>query len=162
MIVMVMGVAGAGKTTIGSLLARQLGWEFVDADSFHSAANIEKIRQGIPLNDADRGPWLTAIHDAMARWIGERRNVVLACSALKQSYRDQLGAGPEIKLVYLRGSRELIHQRLESRHGHFATERLLSSQFAILEEPEEALTVDVSSSPEEMVAEIERQMGGDG
>src|SRR5438105_3211431 len=101
MIVLLMGVTGAGKTTIGSLLARQLGWEFVDADSFHSPENVEKIRQGIALSDADRAPWLRAIRDAILKWIAERKNVVLACSALKREYREELVVGPEVKVVYL-------------------------------------------------------------
>jgi gluconokinase len=159
MIVIVMGVVGVGKTTVGSLLAEQLGWEFVDADSFHSAANIKKIRQGIPLDDADRAPWLKAMHDAIVKWISDRRNVVLACSALKRSYRAQLCVGPEVKLVYLKGSYDLIYQRLGSRHGHFATEQLLASQFAILEEPEEAITVEVNRPPQEIVKEIRGRLG---
>jgi hypothetical protein len=100
-IAVVMGVTGAGKTTIGVLLAQRLGWEFVDADSFHSPANVEKIRQGIPLDDADRAPWLKSLHDAMEAWAAERKNVVLACSALKRSYRDELWIG-ETKFVYRR------------------------------------------------------------
>lgn len=148
-----MGVAGAGKTTIGRVLAQRLGWEFVDADSFHSLANIEKIRRGIPLDDADREPWLKAIRKAIDHWIEERRNVVLACSALKQSYREQLNPGPDLKLVYLKGSSELIGQRLQSRHGHFAGLQLLASQFATLEEPRDAITIDVSQSIDSAVEE---------
>ncbi len=159
MIVIVMGVVGAGKTTVGSLLAQSLGWEFVDGDVFHSAANVEKMRQGIPLDDADRAAWLGAIHDAGVEWIAERRSVVLACSALKRSYREKIGIRPEVKFVYLKGSPEVIGQRLRARHGHYATEQLLDSQFAILEEPEGAITVDVSLAPEEMVAQIRRGLG---
>ncbi len=154
-----MGVVGAGKTTVGELLARQLGWEFVDADSFHSATNIEKIRQGIPLDDADRAPWLEAMRQAMVKWIGEDGNVVLACSALRRSYRERLRVGPEVKLVYLKGSYKLIDERLRLRQGHFAGEKLLASQFAALEEPEDAVAVDVSGSPEEIVAEIKVRLG---
>src|SRR5215467_11290623 len=159
MIILVMGVVGAGKTTIGSLLAQQLGWKLVDADSFHSAENIEKIRQGIPLSDADRTPWLRAIRAASLKWIAERRNVVLACSALKQKYRQELLVSPDVKLVYLKGSPELILSRLQARHGHFATERLLTSQLETLEEPEDAPSVDVSGAPEEIVSEIRAKMG---
>jgi len=96
-----MGVTGAGKTTIGVLLAQRLGWEFVDADSFHSPANVEKIRQGIALDDADRAPWLRAIRKAMEGWVSAGKSVVLACSALKRSYRQQLDVGPEVRFVYI-------------------------------------------------------------
>jgi gluconokinase len=159
MVIVVMGPTGSGKTTIGSLLAQQLGWDFVDADQFHSAANKEKMHQGIPLTDADRAPWLAAIHQQIEQWIAEKRNVVLACSALKQSYRDLLWRGGDIKLVYLKGSYELIAQRLLTRHGHFADEHILAGQFADLEEPADAITVDISAPPEKIVEEICRRLG---
>jgi gluconokinase len=159
MIVLVMGPTGSGKTTVGSLLAQGLGWAFADGDSFHSVTNIQKMSQGIPLNDADRAPWLKAIHGAMASWVAEGKNVVLACSALKRQYRDELYHGPEVRLVYLKGSYELILHRLEARHGHFARESILASQFAILEEPEDAVVVDVNGSPQEIVAEIRKRIG---
>jgi gluconokinase len=158
MIILVMGVTGAGKTTISSLLAQQLDWEFVDADSFHSPENVEKIRQGIGLSDADRAPWLRAIREAILKWIAERKNVVLACSALKREYREELVVRPEVKIVYLKGSFELISSRLRARHGHFATEKLLASQFETLEEPEDAVSVDVGGGPEEIVAEIRQKL----
>lgn len=159
MIVIVMGVVGAGKTTVGQLLAEQFGWEFADADDFHPAANVEKIRQGIGLNDADRAPWLQRLHDAIVGWIAASRNVVLACSALKRSYRQQLATGPEVKFVYLKGSAEVIAQRLRSRHGHFANEQILASQLADLEEPEAALTVEISGTPRQIVADIRKGLG---
>ncbi len=153
-----MGVTGAGKTTVGKLLALQLGWKFADADSFHSAANKEKMSQGIALDDADRAPWLASMRAAIVEWSAHHENVVLACSALKQDYRKTLDIGPEVKFVYLKGSYELIYQRLLSRHGHFATETILRSQFEALEEPSDAIVVDVSKSPGDIVAEIRERL----
>lgn len=153
-----MGVTGAGKTTVGSLLAHELGWKFADADSFHSAANKEKMRLGIALDDADRAPWLASMRAAILQWSGEHQNVVLACSALKSDYRKTLDIGSEVKFVYLKGSYEFISQRLLSRHGHFATETILRSQFETLEEPSDAIVVDVSKSPEDIVAEIRERL----
>jgi gluconokinase len=149
-----MGVTGAGKTTVGSLLARQLAWKFEDADSFHSPENIEKMRQGTALSDADREPWLEAMRAAMLKWSDERQDVVLACSALKRSYRQNLQISSDVKFVYLKGSYEVIYRRLLSRHGHFATEKILKSQFATLEEPDDAIVVDVALPPQEIVTEI--------
>ena len=154
-----MGVTGSGKTTIGVLLAQRLGWEFVDADSFHSPENVEKIRRGIPLDDAGRAPWLRALRDAMEGWVAQDKSMVLACSALKKSYRDELCIAGETRFVYLKGSYDLIYQRLRHRHGHFASETILASQFAALEEPEDAITVDIDHSEGEIAAEIVRQLG---
>lgn len=154
MIIILMGVSGAGKTTVGQLLATQLGWEFADADDYHSAANLEKMRRGIPLTDTDRAPWLETLRALIARWIAEGKNAVLACSALKQSYREILPLSPEVKFVYLKGSPSLLRQRLHSRHGHFMTEQMLISQLQALEEPQDAIVIDVDSSPQEIAAEI--------
>lgn len=159
MIVILMGVAGAGKTTVGQLLAGQFGWDFVDADDFHPAANVDKIRRGIGLTDADRAPWLQKLHESIVRWIVQKENVVLACSALKSSYRRQLAAGPEVRFVYLKGTAALIADRLGSRYGHFANDEILASQFADLEEPETALTVDIAGTPEQIAAEIRKGLG---
>ena len=159
MIIVVMGVTGSGKTTIGNLLARRLGWEFADADDFHSSANKEKMRKGIPLTDADRLPWLAAIHEQIAKWVALKQNVILACSALKQSYRQKIWNGPEVQFVYLKGSYELIAERLRARKGHFADEHILAGQFRDLEEPSDAVAVDIRGSPEEIVDEICRRLG---
>jgi gluconokinase len=159
MIVIVMGVVGAGKTTVGSLLAAQLGWEFTDADDFHPPANVGKIRHGIPLTDDDRRPWLERLRTEIGHWIASRRNVVLACSALKRSYRQALEAGPEVQFVYLKGSAAAIAERLRAREGHFAGEQILASQFTDLEEPEDAITVDISATPQQIVAEIRQKLG---
>lgn len=158
MVLIVMGVVGSGKTTIGTLLAQRLGWLFADADNFHSPQNVDKIRHGIALTDADRTPWLAALRAAITKWLSEHQNVVLACSALKQSYRDQLLTG-DVKLVYLKGSRELILSRLRERHGHFATESILNTQFQDLEEPHDAITVSIESTPDEIVAGIMGKLG---
>ena len=119
MVVVVMGVTGAGKTTVGSLLAQQMGWEFKDADQFHPPANIEKMSHGIPLNDVDRVPWLAAMHEGIVHWLANGENVVLACSALKRSYREILCMDPRVKLIYLKGSIELISERVRERQGHY-------------------------------------------
>jgi gluconokinase len=158
MIVIVMGVVGAGKTTVGKLLASHLGWEFADADDFHPQSNVEKIRQGFALTDEDREPWLDRLTEAIVRWIGEGKSVVLACSALKRAYREKLVPGPQVRLVYLKGGAALIADRLRSRHGHFAGESILASQLADLEEPEKAIIVDISDTPEQIVAEIKRAL----
>ncbi len=148
-----MGVVGAGKTTVGKLLAQKLGWEFADADDFHPAANVAKMRHGISLTDADRAPWLAALHSAIVQWNAGGKQVVLACSALKRSYRAQLSSEP-VKFVYLKGSRELILSRLRARHGHFATESILDTQFADLEEPEDAITVSAALPSASIADEI--------
>jgi len=158
MIIVVMGVTGSGKTTIGTLLAERLGFIFADADDFHSAANKEKMHKGIPLTDADRQPWLAAMHQQIAKWIGSKQSAVLACSALKNDYRRQLWTGPEAQFVYLRGSYELIAERLRQRKGHFADEQILAGQFADLEEPTDAISVDIAPAPEKIVDEIVRRL----
>jgi gluconokinase len=159
MIVIVMGVVGSGKTTVGRLLAEQLVWEFADADDFHPPANVEKIRRGVALSDVDRQPWLQRLREAIVQWIAEKHDVVLACSALKRGYRKELEVGPEIRFVYLKGSAGLIAERLRLRHGHFADEKILASQFADLEEPEGSARVDIASPPEQIVAEIRKKLG---
>lgn len=153
-----MGPAGSGKTTVGELLAAKLSWDFFDGDSFHSPANVEKMSRGVPLTDADRIPWLNSIREAMLQWEAHHQNVVLACSALKRSYRELLQISPAVKLVYLKGTFELLRERLRSRKGHYAGEKLLASQFADLEEPTDALTIEVSRSSDEIVTEIRQRL----
>ena len=162
MIVVLMGPTGSGKTTVGQLLAAKLSWEFVDADDFHPRANIDKMSHGIPLTDEDRIPWLRSIHEKMLQWQSQGRNVVLACSALKRSYRELLGVSSgakDIKLVYLKGTYELLLERMHSRQGHYMKEQMLASQLADLEEPTNATIIDISESPEQMLAEIRKRAG---
>jgi gluconokinase len=159
MIVVIMGVVGAGKTTIGRLLAEQFGWEFADADDYHPPANIEKIRHGIPLTDEDRLPWLQRLHKLISGWNSQQISGVLACSALKSGYREYLRTAADLRWVYLHGSAELIAQRLRARHGHFANDQILLSQFADLEEPDGAIRVEIDQSPERIVSEIRDKLG---
>jgi len=158
MITVVMGVTGAGKTTIGSALAKQLGSAFEDADAYHSAANIEKMSHGIPLTDADRIPWLQSMHRMLQTYQSAGQDVVLACSALKDSYREILGKDLPITWVYLKGSPEAIRERIEHRLGHFAKENLLKSQFQTLEEPKDAIVVDANPPVAEVVADAVQKL----
>jgi gluconokinase len=151
----VMGVAGCGKTTIGKALAARLGWDFYDADDFHPPANVAKMAAGTPLDDDDRAPWLAALHELLARTLREGRHPVLACSALKQRYRDVLQAGNEgIRVVYLRGGYDLILERMRERSNHYMRPELLRSQFAALEEPRDAVIVAVARPVPDILAEI--------
>ena len=156
MTIVVMGVAGAGKTTIGSLLADRLGWRFVDGDQLHPAANVEKMARGMPLSDEDRLPWLAAVRKVMGESQARGENLIVACSALKQAYRDFLGG--QIAWVYLKGSRELIRSRLDARQQHFAKSNLLDSQWAALEEPRDGLVVDIASEPGGIIEEIQTRL----
>jgi len=159
MVILLMGVTGSGKTTVGHALAESLNWEFADADDFHSPANVAKMRTGIPLDDNDRAPWLASLRHAIAGWLRDGTDVVLACSALRQVYREELMASPEVRLVYLRGSRELIVDRLSQRHGHYMDPNLLDSQLATLEEPQCAITEDVAADVPEIVRRIREALG---
>lgn len=154
MIIVLMGVTGSGKTTLGQKLARTLACPFYDGDDFHSPANKEKMGQGLPLTDEDRLPWLQLLHTRMAEWEKGKSIVVLACSALKQKYRNLLSVDLEVKWVYLKGDVEIIRQRIEGRQGHFAGTQLLESQFAALEEPKDAIVVDVQKDPVTIVNRI--------
>jgi gluconokinase len=160
-VVIIFGVSGAGKTTLGKLLARKLGWSFYEADDFHSPANVEKMRAGIPLTDEDRWPWLESLRELVER-LDPNENAVLACSALKHAYRRFLRVNAQVKFVYLRGDYSLIANQLWERKGHFMNPELLKSQFADLEEPRAAegiFTVELGRTPRELVQEITTKLG---
>jgi gluconokinase len=154
MIVVLMGVCGSGKTTVGRALAQELGWEFLDADAFHPEPNVVKMAKGVALTDDDRWPWLDRLGVEM-RAVNERgRHAVLGCSALRQAYRDRLCGAGELRWVYLKGDAATIEPRLASRSGHYMPPSLLASQFATLEEPSAALVVDIRQSVAAQVAMI--------
>lgn len=159
MIVIVMGVAGSGKTTVGRLLASQLGWRFYEGDDFHPHANVDKMQRGMPLTDDDRWPWLQALRAVLDTCLTQGISAVMACSALRQTYRDYLmHGGDEVTLVYLKGTYELFYERLARRQGHFMPKELLTSQFATLEEPQQGLIVDAIEAPETLVAVIRKAL----
>jgi gluconokinase len=161
MVVVLMGVSGSGKTTVGRLLADALGWTFVEADEYHSSANVEKMHRGQPLTDQDRRPWLDALRVRIDAACRNGEDVVLACSALKHRYQDYLEHDdpPCVRYVYLEGSPELIRKRLADRKGHFMNPALLGSQFEALEPPADAIRVDISPVPEAVAADVRKQLG---
>ncbi len=157
-VVIVMGVTGSGTTVVGRMLAQEIGAEFVDADDFHPPENVALMRRGIPLDDDNRGPWLDRLKGMIENAIDERRGLVLACSALRRSYRTCLGTGrPQVRLVHLDGDETLLRERLEQRTGHFMPASLLASQCALLERPEDderPIRVDVAPPPDIIVRNI--------
>lgn len=155
MVVILMGVTGSGKTTLGRLLAEQLGCEFFDGDDYHPIENIRKMSAGIPLTDQDRVVWLRTLAGLIRKAVGDHRNAVLACSALKQTYREVLEVDQQqVRFVYLKGNAELIHSRVQRRSGHYMKTGMLESQFAALEEPQNVLTIDIRQSPQDCVSSI--------
>jgi carbohydrate kinase (thermoresistant glucokinase family) len=161
MVVVIWGVAGVGKTTVGELLARELGWKFYEADEFIPPANIEKMNRGEPLTDEDRQPWLQRLRERIEQSLDANENAVLACSALKRKYRDQLRVSPEVKFVFLRAERARILEQLKTRRGHFFDPKLLESQFADLEGPkstDDSITVELSETPVATVEKIEASL----
>jgi carbohydrate kinase (thermoresistant glucokinase family) len=160
MIILLMGPMGSGKTTIGKLLAERLQIPFLDADDLHPAHNRAKMAQGLSLNDEDREPWLRAVHEKIFTYQGHGPKAVLACSALKQKYRDLLSNGSDIRWVYLKGERELLEARVKSREGHFASSQILSTQLVDLEEPKDALWIDIRSEPIMIVDRILKGIEG--
>ena len=160
MIVVVMGVSGVGKTTIGSALAARIGCDFLDGDDWHPPQNVARMAAGTSLTDADRWPWLDRLNALLRERVAGGKHAVLACSALKQAYRDRLAAGLErCEFVFLHGSYDLIRDRMESRRHRYMPASLLQSQFAALELPERAIAVDVAQSPERCVEEISAALG---
>jgi len=160
-IVIIFGVSGAGKTTVGKLLARKIGWRFIEADDFHPVTNIEKMRSGRSLTDEDRWPWLERLRDSIKRLVAAGENAVVACSALERAYRHRLRVSDEVKFVFLRGDFALVQKQLRSRRSHFMNPDLLQSQFDVLEEPrpdEDVLTIKLGRTPEEIVNEIEAKL----
>lgn len=154
MILVVMGVSGSGKSTIGAALAQRLGWDFIDGDDFHSEANKRKMASGVPLTDGDRMPWLQSIAGAIRSRVESGTSAVFACSALRQAYRDVLAVDAAVRFVYLKGTSELFQNRLTLRRGHFMPASLLQSQFETLEEPAEAIVVRAALRPDEIVESI--------
>lgn len=157
-----MGVSGSGKTTVGKLLAERLGWHYQEGDALHPPENVAKMTAGTPLGDDDRAPWLRRIADRIDAWRSNGETGVVTCSALKRAYRDIIiGDRPDVRLVHLSGSRELIGRRMAARRGHFMPTALLDNQFATLQEPtpdERAISVDVGGTPAEIVDEILRRL----
>jgi gluconokinase len=158
MFIILTGVSGSGKTTVGKLMARALGWPFYEGDDYHPAANIEKMTKGVALTDEDRREWLSALRDVISAAVSRGENGILACSALKRSYRDLLHVNNDVLFVHLTASPALIRDRLQKRTSHFMNPSLIDSQFATLEELQTAMTIDASLPSEEIVRQVRRAL----
>jgi len=156
MVIIVMGVSGSGKSTVGEMLAARLRWAYHEADDFHPQANVEKMSKGMPLNDQDREPWLDAIRVIILKHLQDKSSAVITCSALKENYRQQLKPNDNeaVEFVFLQGDFDLINERMQQRAGHFMKAEMLKSQFDTLEPPKDALTVDISPDPQTICDEI--------
>lgn len=160
MIVVVMGVSGSGKSTVGRLLAKRLGWKYYEGDEYHSAGNVAKMSKGISLTDEDRQPWLERLRRAMDACARNGSNAVFACSALRDRYRTFLAAGKvNIRFVYLKGDASIIRERMNSRSSHYMRAEMLDSQIASLEEPDNAIVADIRYSPQDIASHITRELG---
>jgi len=158
-ILVLFGVSGSGKTTIGRLLAQELDWNFYDADDFHPTSNVEKMRQGLPLAEADRWPWLERLRELLTQGIARKEELILACSALKEEYRKYLHINDEIKWIFLKGEYQLIADRIQDRRGHFMNPNLLRDQFEVLEEPRgNAVVIDIAADPTTIVERIRNKL----
>lgn len=163
MVLILIGPMGCGKTFIGKMVAARLDWPFYDGDDFHPRANVEKMRAGVPLTDEDRRSWLERLHEEIQTWLSRGANAILACSALKQAYRDALGVNQTtVKTVYLKGSYELLRSRIEGRRHPYMNKELLKSQMETMEEPHDGFTVDVSATPDAIVDTIVKSLKPDG
>jgi gluconokinase len=159
MILIITGVSGSGKTTVGKLVAQQLGWTFYEGDDFHPEANIKKMQSGHPLNDEDRIPWLESLRKLIEKLVADKTSAVIACSALMESYRKILSDGlSEVRFVYLKASYEEIYPRLIARHGHFMPPELLQSQFETLQPPNDAIVVDATAPPDVIAAQVTKKL----
>lgn len=159
MVIILTGPMGCGKTTIGRMLSAQLGWRFADGDDFHPEANVRKMQSGQPLDDGDRGPWLEILHDMIQQSLASNEDLILACSALKRKYRRMLGIDQQsVMSVYLKGSIELLRDRIEARTHHYMDKSLLESQLNTLEEPVTGMVVSIADSPENIVLKIKRRI----
>ena len=159
MIVVIMGVSGSGKTTVGRLLAQRLDWSYYEGDQYHSAANIEKMSKGVSLDDDDRMPWLASIKKEIDKCVESGSDAVIACSALRRTYRLALTASDsDTRFVYLKGDPAIIRQRMKSRDRHYMKASMLESQFASLEEPDDAIVIDIGISPQDIVSCIESEL----